>query len=321
MKVLSIRSLVSLAIASVLCLLPAWDIRAEALVIDAVVATVDGEPITLSEVAELMPPPRPGTLEAARNDAVFKSTLESLIAEKLLELEAASKRINVSDSEINSYIDKIAERNGLSRDDFASALKKEGKTLEGFQRSVRSEILRTKLASTIVQEGVAVSDQDVNAHLEQIVEADTSEQKNIKLRQILISTEKRFTSEAEQKCKDLHEQLKQGADFSELAQQHSDGPEAKDGGALEVLAEKDLNPVIFDAVLTLDDGEFSDPVLSDSGCQIFMVDGRYNLESKSDKSELRAEVRKQLERQRLEEKFQTYFTSEVYKNHTVERKV
>jgi len=102
---------------------------------------------------------------------------------------------------------------------------------------------------------------------------------------------------------------------------YSEGRVASDGGLLGTLVEKDLSPDIFDAVFSLQEGKVGPMVTSRTGYHIFFLEKRFSESNQeSQQEELRAAARKKLESERLQQRVQDYFSHELYKNHTVEKK-
>lgn len=84
--------------------------------VDSVVASVNGKPIMFSDIA------RHNKLEAHDqqtfkhliNDSKFRKALEDEIADQLIRAEAESKKITINASEVDSYLNQVAQRNNLS---------------------------------------------------------------------------------------------------------------------------------------------------------------------------------------------------------------
>jgi peptidyl-prolyl cis-trans isomerase C len=85
-------------------------------------------------------------------------------------------------------------------------------------------------------------------------------------RHILVSTEG--------KCKDLKQQIVNGADFAELAKQHSSCPSGRDGGALGTFSPgqmvKEFDEVVFSAEI----GKVQGPVKTQFGYHLVEVTHR-----------------------------------------------
>ncbi len=299
-------------------------------VIDAVVASVDDKPVTLSEVQSRLPTPRKLSLKALSSDQEAQQTLETIIFERILDAEATVKRAVVEDSEIEEYINEVAGRNSLSRPEFENVLKSEGKSLEWYKRQVRSEILKTKLASSITKGGVSVTEQEIDEYVSSSPSFST-EGASVKLRSITVSHTGRPEEEVASRVQAVERALADGKSFEKVAQELSDDPHKVEGGLLGVVAEKDLNSYIFDAILSLEAGKYSKPVVTEGATKFFFVEERFgssgggenegvNGDSEAEEKARREEARKTIQKRKTEEKLSSYFGVELQKNHTVDKK-
>ena len=101
----------------------------------------------------------------------------------------------------------------------------------------------------------------------------------VKLRHILFMTtdeSEEETEEARRKAEDVLEQLRAGADFEELAREHSEDPgNADNGGDLGWVTRGDMVPEFEDAGFALQIGELSAaPVKTDFGFHLIRLDDR-----------------------------------------------
>ena len=308
----------------VLALLFAPPVFSEEIVIDSVVASVDGKPITLSDLNSQLSPPRKLSLKEAAGDAEARRLLEKLIFERVLAAEAEDKKVQVDAAEIEQYIDEVAAKNNMSRADFEVALAQRGTPLEHYREQIRLEILKSRLAGTFVRGSSAVTEDEVNKY---VGERDSTPSgiAKIKLRQIFLSSERHNEAEAIATLEKVRSDDPDIDEFSNLARSISESPEHSDGGLLGVVAEKDLSPEILDAILSLDAGEISPVVRDSSGYHIFLVQERYSNEDdsgdKASEDELRKEARQVLESRKVAEKMQSFFTEELFKRHAVDKKI
>lgn len=79
------------------------------------------------------------------------------------------------------------------------------------------------------------------------------------------SSATRSKEEAQAQINDLKAQLDDGADFAELAREHSDCPSGQDGGALGTFGRGQMVREFEDAAFGLDVGATSDVVETDFG--------------------------------------------------------
>jgi len=323
---------VSLFSLRLLCCAPLWLIAAAhaetETVLDTVVATVNGAPITLSEISARLRPKRTVTITQAAMDPEVRYALDQRIQELLLREDAKARRLSAASQEdVEGYLGEIANRNGLDRQGLEAALNKEGLDLQTYKQRVELDILKTRLTAALARDGVGISEQDIESYIEEHPEFSENGTK-VKLRQILVafgdpadaSGAARLETEALQVLERARDKLEDGEEFSKVAREFSDGTEKHDGGSLGVMLEKDLNPVIADAVILLKPGEVSEPVRSARGFHIFLLEDRFS-DTNGISDSLRSEVRAMLERQRMEERITTYFTVDLFKKYHVEKKI
>jgi len=291
----------------------------EKVLIEAVVASVDGKPITLQDLSKRLR--RRLSFKEASRDPEAQKALDELITERIILEESETRRLQVDEEEINDYIGEVAKQNNLTREGFIKALQDEGKTFEEYKTQVRFDILRSRITGAHIRGSVAVTDKEVDEYIKN--HSDRAPRgASVEIDQILFSPEKHGKEELKKRIKLVLQKLDDGGDFRALAKQYSDSSDAGEGGQLGTIAEKDLNPAIFDAILPLKEGETSKLVNTPLGIHVFRLVKRVGpaSEEKIDEGQ-REQVRKMLEKQKYEVKLATFFTEEIHKLHSVDRKL
>ena len=87
------------------------------------------------------------------------------------------------------------------------------------------------------------------------------------------STATRGKDEAERQIAELHQQLEGGAEFAELASQHSDCPSSNSGGDLGAFGRGQMVGAFEDAAFGMQVGEVSGVVETDFGYHIIKRTG------------------------------------------------
>ena len=259
-----------------------------------VLATVNGDPITLAEFQERfnragLKPEKEGELP------VKKEFLNRLIERRMMLKEAQRRRIKVGLPEINTRIEALKAEQGK---DVRETLGGLGIDYEKWKSDIWEDLMIDKLFSHEVARRVRVSSADIRRYYTaNPQEFDRPEQ--VKVRQIVVAT-------AEEAQKLLDQLQNEKADFAALAKRMSTAPEAEEGGILPYFAMGDM-PGEFNVVFGLPKGGISGVVKSPYGFHIFKLEdkrraGRLGLE------EATREITEKLQRQKQDERYNLWMT-------------
>ncbi len=284
--------------------------------LNAVIASVNGKAITLLDLEARVKPHRKISLADVTSDSSIRTLLDQMITENLIEEEGKQRQLTVNQSDIDGYINEIASQNSLSVDEFKRELQREKIDFDEYKTKVRLDIMKSKIASVVFREGAPVSNEEIDSFIKQNSELGKTGEK-VKLRQILISSKSRSVKEITTLTEEIESKIKEGTEFSELANQYSDSPDAHDGGLIGVVVLSELNPMIQDSILLLGEGETSEAVTTERGTYFFHVDEKLTGTTVA----IKDDVRRMIENQKLQEKLSKYFALDIYKKHSVEKKV
>lgn len=118
-------------------------------------------------------------------------------------------------------------------------------------------------------------------------------QQEFKARHILVKTEA--------EAKDLIAQLDDGADFAELAKEHSTGPTGKNGGSLGWFSERQMVPKFTAAVRAMQAGTYSrEPVQTQFGWHVIKLEDTRQAEPPKFE-QIKPQLEQLLQRQRVEQ--------------------
>lgn len=129
----------------------------------------------------------------------------------------------------------------------------------------RDQMRREKLIADLAAELPEPSDLAMQAYYDEH-RNDFRSDDEVRVRQILVNDEKL--------ANEIVQQLQKGADFGELSAQHSRAANAKRGGEIGFVSREELPKMFADEILSLDEGEISDVIRTDSTYHIFRVDER-----------------------------------------------
>ncbi|NDC37716.1 MAG: hypothetical protein EBZ48_06650 [Proteobacteria bacterium] len=294
-------------------------LSAAPILLDSVIASVNEKPITLRDLEQRLSPPRKLTIEEAAREPQLQALLDRMIFELAVMSEAESKKIEVDDSEIDRYMEEVAKRNNLTKAGLEKALAEQNKDVSLYRYQIKLDILQSRLGSAYLQSSGAVTQEEIDVYLKEhpeLLESGTQ----VKISRILVSTSTRPDADARARAEEARAKLSEGEPFSAVAKLYSDAPEGREGGSLGLVAEKDLSGDIFKAVMSLNTGQVSEVIKGDSGYMILSLVDRVSGDGSS-KDMVVAEVRNRIQSRKQQSKLQDFFTMELFKNHTVEKKI
>lgn len=282
-------------------------------VVDRIIATVDGEPITRRELERY-------ARERDAEHAPEARVLDALITDKLLEKEIATAGIAARDDDIDRYVGEIKARNGMDDARFAKALDDQGLTMATYRARVKAEIEKSQLVNREIRARVNVSSQEIEryykAHLD-----DYTTSERVRVRDIFFAVDRDADDASIERTKAKAQEVRQlaldGRDFGALAKQFSEGPGAEKGGELGTFARGEMEPALEDVAFSLKKKEISEPVQTTTGFHLLRVDEAVEAGHKP-LDEVRNEIRDALYNEALESRFQEWLSKDLRERHHVE---
>jgi len=126
-------------------------------IINAIALTVNEEPITLYDIEQAM-----AVNKFSKNEAVAY-LMDKILYEQLVK----EHNITADIFEINNYIEKLANANGMDLFTFKGIIKQKYPNYEVFENEAKSTVIRQKLISKIVRGQLAIAnDEDMHLYYE-----------------------------------------------------------------------------------------------------------------------------------------------------------
>ena len=291
-----------------------------AAVVNRIVATVDGEPITTYQVDSFIRANVRGADPESVSAEDRKKVLDLLINDMIVEMESSRLGVGVGNEEVETYIAQIKKQNNLDDEKLAKALEQQGLTLETYRIQVRKEIQRSQLLARNVRSQVNVTPEEIqkfyDEHKAQFSEADA-----VTVRHIFFAIPQGVDGQQagqilSEKAKRAYTRLQGGESFETVARSMSEGPDASQGGMLGTLKRGEMRPELEQIAFSLREGQFSQPVQSPYGVHILYVEKRHAgtavpLET------VQEQIKERLYAQAVETRFQQWVTEDLRKGHTV----
>ncbi len=304
-------------------------------VVDRVVAEVNNEVITLSEIEEegkglfrkiALEVPAQDRLSAI--EQVRKDILRSMIDQKLIEQEAAKQGLMVTNEEIDLMVEQMLQASNMTKEQLLDQLEENGVDEASYRSNVATQIYQNKLLNRDVRSKIVITEEAILDYY------DTSYTKHIPeggyyLLQIGIDwgetegedlpsevIEQRKLS-ARERAERVHKLARSGSDFKELARKFSDLPSAAEGGDIGVFEESEMASYMRSAVTSLNPGEVSAIIETPVGFQFFKLlsSKEGGIVTLAPYAQVKEEIREALYNQELRREFEEWIEkirSEAY---------
>lgn len=293
--------------------------------VDRVVAVVNEDVITLSELRDMALSLNPTSTQPL-NDSEL---LDKMIEQKLFEQEAEKKGITVSEAELDASIEGVKMRYNLNDQQMEEVLRRQGLTPEGFREQWRAQTLGNKLLESQLKNKIVVTDDEIRRYYERNYLGDgtsnTLDDDQVRIAHIMIAYK---TQDAEQVAKQVADLAKSGEDFEDLAEKFSDDASSADnGGDLGYFNKGDLIDSMEYAVVATPVGSVTGPVESPAGYHIIKVLERTEPDYQTDSNEelvsiddvTKEEIRETLMREKAQNQLQSWLEG-IRENAYIENK-
>lgn len=291
-------------------------VHAEVIPLDRVVAIVDNDVVMQSQLDQRLREVRATIQKRGAplppEHVLTQQVLERLIIENIQLQIGDRSGVRITDEELNQAMGTIAQRNNMSLDQFRAALSHDGLSYDEAREQVRREMIISRVRQRRVAERIQVSEQEVQNFLaSDLGKIQLSEE--YRLANILIpvpdSASPETVQAAARQAQEMYQQLKQGADFGQLAVSRSAGDNALEGGEIGWRKAAQL-PSPFDSMIgSLAVGDVTEPVRTPGGFIILKLEEkRGGSKMLRDEVHVRhillkpSEIRSEEETQRLAEK-------------------
>ena len=291
-------------------------------VVDKIVAVVNDEIITLSDLNSAFEPYRKRieeTYQGPDKESILsdsrKAFLNRLIDTSLIVQEAKKNGISVKDEDIMAAIKDIVGRKNITLDDFSKGLAAEGTTLATYKKDISEQMIRMRLIRREIKSKVLVTDEEIGeAYLKN--RANYEGNAAVRIKQIFLAFPTGANKETKEKIRkdaeEVERRLKSGESFDLLAANYSPG--TADGGDLGFIEKGMALPEVETAAFGLNKGEVSGVIQSRAGFHIIMVVDKKGGGLKPIE-EVREEIYNKIEEQKLEKKFVEWLDALRKKSH------
>ena len=249
---------------------------------DYIVAVVNSEPVTNTEVRERMArvaqsiQGQGGQLPA--ESVLAREVLERLILEKAQLQSARELGLKVDDYALDQAAQNVARQNSLSLEQMMSRLEADGISKTRFREELRNQLLLQRLREREVDGRVKVTELDIDQYIKEQRTGSDLSNTALNLGHVFIAVPENaapaVVAQREARAREALEKLRAGEDFAAVARAYSEAPEASEGGTLG-LRPADRYPELFTrAVAATPKGGLVGPLRSGAGFHLLKVQDR-----------------------------------------------
>lgn len=259
-------------------LLLATGVRAEIKLLDGIVAVVDDDVVLVSELDYRVKTVREQLLAAGQQmpptNILVSQVLERLILESIQLQMGERAGVRIDDETLTRAISGIAERNGLSIEDFIRQIEADGFPYPRFREEVRRDIVISRVQNAQVNRRISMTEQEIESFLDSPL-GQRALSDEYRVGHILLEIAKDASEGAKQAAEDEAEEiislLRSGADFREMAIERSASASALEGGDMGWRKAGSLPSLFAETAVSLEPGETADPIRSESGLHIIQL--------------------------------------------------
>jgi parvulin-like peptidyl-prolyl isomerase len=261
--------------ALVLSFLAFWPAVLHAVIVERVIAKVNGDIITLSEfeerqIAILQASNVPNEKAEAFLQEKSAEILQQAVDDLLLIQKGEAIGIKLRAEALDQIIEDIKKENKMETEEaFRAELAREGLTIDALRRNIGRSIVRRRVVSREIESKITVSEEELRAEYERR-QAEFRKPTTVRLQEIVLKDDRG----ARESAADVVARARGGEDFGALARESSTAATRESGGDLGSVALDALHSDLRRAVSGLKAGEISDPITLGGSIRIVKVNER-----------------------------------------------
>ena len=280
--------------------------------VERIVAKVNGQIITLTELneqvataREQLGPARSEEEQRQRDEMLPRTILDSAIDNMLVMQVAAQRGLQVPSRFFEEWKQNIMKEMNIQNEEaFERQVALQGGTVEGLKKRFEEGLLLQEVRRMEVDSKVSVSEPEIEERYRSNIE-DYTQPPRLRLHEIVVRFDDTNEIEQGQKARRLLQDVRQGADFAEVARMHSESGSRDAGGDLGFFNEGELTEALSVAAFELSPGEVSEIIRLDTAFYIIRVEEKEEATTKS-LAEVRNEVADAIFQEKMSEQMDRF---------------
>lgn len=251
---------------------------------EVVVARVNDEKITKDEFYDQL---------VTQNG---EQVLNSLIAEKIMELEVEKLNIEITDAEMDAELAEMQDYYG-GEEEFNTFLTYVGYSLDDIKNNIETSIKYEKILEPYIE----ITEKEMKEYFE-TNKALFNQTEQVKARHILVDTK--------EQADEVKSKLNNGEDFAELAKEYSKDGSSEKGGDLGYFGRGEMVAPFEEAAFSMEVNEISEPVESQWGFHIIKVED-YKEAKEAVYEDYVEEVRNAIFQEKMNDAYNLWYTEKM----------
>lgn len=272
--------------------------------LDEIVAIVNEDVITKTELTHALQTAKiqiaQEHLPMPHDDVLHKQALDQLINKKLQMQLAKQAGINISDNDLNSAIEHIAQQNNMPVSELYQHINQEGISTNDYRDDMRDQMALQKLQQQEIISHINIRPDEVDRFMNSKM-WQQNVAKEYHLEDILIpvsdTPSPEEIAEAKKRAQAVLARLNKGENFSALAQSESTAENALQGGDLGWRKIAEIPSAFADQVTSMRPKEIAGPIQTSNGFHLIRLSEVRAVENQQ------APDKKQIENFLLQRKF------------------
>ena len=246
-------------------------------VVDRVVALVNGDMITLSELQRqvVIQAERLGVPDDPEVQATFRrSVLEGMVDNTLILQVADQRGLRVPDRYFDEWKDATIEEMNLPDEaEFIRQVELQGSNIEELKKQFLEGVLIQEIRRQDIEERVQISEPEIEQRYRENVD-EFIRPPQVRLRELVIHVSEAGEAEAQGRLAEARRLIAAGTDFGEVAKVRSESGSAESGGDLGLFLVRELDESFRSVVEELETGAVSEPIRIGESLYLLKVDER-----------------------------------------------
>lgn len=268
----------------ILSLLPSLG-YAERQLLDRVVAVVDEDAITQSELDNYMRPLYEQLKQEHEGDHLVRKLhevrtklLNQMIEDRLVYHEAKEMGIEVTEADIEEELQEFKNQ-FTDETSMDQALQEQGLSMTALKDRLKRSLMVRRLHDIEIRSKIVVSPRELEKyysdHQEEFMETDQVKARFMTIKKSAQSRDKGLTDEPSlARIRILHERVLRGEDFAKLATENSEDSYAAGGGVGDWLKPGSMIPALEEVLFKLEPGAVSGVIETPMGYHFFRVEAK-----------------------------------------------